>query len=362
MPQRLSPSCTRHVGLEHLRYIAAFFVVINHAWALMPKSDSPFHLFCTCTVYSVVNVAVPLFVMLSGAFLIKNERNANAWRFWWHSFKKLFPLSFAFFLLAFFWQSPLWEGYMAGEYSFPQLLQLTLRWYAHGAALPLWYLCMLPGLYLALPFIVRLRQSCSFKSFVVVSCILFAGGIASELYSLRLPHPFSALSWLGYFTLGAVLLSLSDKKRLPAIKVLIIAACITVTCCIAYLYCSLYHEANIYQRLGRLIMPFVYILSILLFGLFAQLRPKPRAWVLTLSQLSFLIYLTHVPCQRVIRAILFHTGHIEQLHATVLNNVLFAACSLIFSTIAAYIIHRVYGKLVIFTHGVSVKLFKPHQD
>ena len=100
------------MGLEYLRSIAAVVVVINHAWFMGAEAASPIHAFWTAIVYSIVLVGVPVFVMLSGAFLIKNERNTQAWRFWAHSFKKLFPLSFAFFVLAFFWQSSLWSNYI----------------------------------------------------------------------------------------------------------------------------------------------------------------------------------------------------------------------------------------------------------
>ena len=80
---------SRHMGLEYLRGIAALMVVINHSW-YMPFNSNNIHIFATSCVYSLVLMAVPLFVILSGAFLINNPKNTNAKYFYWHSFKKIF--------------------------------------------------------------------------------------------------------------------------------------------------------------------------------------------------------------------------------------------------------------------------------
>lgn len=87
------------------------------------------HNFLTSLAYSIVWVAVPLFLMMSGAFLIRNGRNENVGRFWWHCIKKLGPLSLAFMLLAFFWQTSLWDEYVMGKYGTKELLFRMLRWY-----------------------------------------------------------------------------------------------------------------------------------------------------------------------------------------------------------------------------------------
>ncbi len=333
------------MGLEYLRSLAAMLVVINHAWFMGAEAASPIHAFWTAIVYSIVLVGVPVFVMLSGAFLIKNERNTQAWRFWTHSFKKLFPLSFAFFVLAFFWQSSLWSNYIQGQYGTAELLKKIVHWYGGGAALPLWYLCMLPGLYFAVPFMAKLWKTCRLKTFVAISIPLYMGYLIAFYIDFTLPHPFSAALWLGHFMLGCIMLALVEKQRLPSIKACCIAIGITISCSVVCLYYHFLQSPDIYSYLWQIGMPFISLLSILLFALFAQIRTAPKPWVLLISQLSFLIYLTHVPCQRVIRCILFHTGYINELHATALNNALFALSSLVLSITAAYCIHRIYGKL-----------------
>ena len=72
---------SRHMGLEYLRVIAAYMIVWIHAWSMEVDANAV-DIFAAAIVYSLVQVAVPVFVFLSGAFLIPNERNQHAIRFW----------------------------------------------------------------------------------------------------------------------------------------------------------------------------------------------------------------------------------------------------------------------------------------
>ena len=340
MPQQRS----RHMGLEYLRCLAAMMVVILHAW-FMPSNASQVYIFCTAIVYSVVSIAVPLFVMMSGAFLILNERNVQAGRFWLHCFKKMFPLSFAFFVLAFFWQSHLWENYVEGKYSGWELFLKTLRWYGGGAEAPLWYLCMLPGLYGVVPLLARMWKRVSLCCFSLVALAFYGLGIYARLDEVHLFHPFSAIFWLGYFMLGAVLMNLAGKQKLPSCKVCLSLIILTVLVGVAYLYRIFSENTNIYETLGDDTYLLTLVLTLLAFTLAVQWKPEANKLIVKGAELSFLVYLSHVPCQRIIRAVLYHTGYIDGLHTSVIANSLFAVSSLIFAFIAAYVIHRVYQRI-----------------
>ncbi len=335
----------RHMGLEYLRVLAAYMVVINHAWFMERSATLP-DIFMTALVYSVVLVAVPLFVLLSGAFLITNEKNISALSFWKHSFIKLFPLSFCFFVLAFFWETSMWEHFLAGKMDLPQLGWAIISWYGGGAAAPLWYLCMLPGLYFMLPFLARLWQKTSKQRFFILGLSAYCVYAVAEVYEINLPHPFSAVFWLGLFMLGASILKsgILTNKYVRIALCFVYVACLVV--CICHLNVKISENTAIYDEIGQNYLPFNLILAPCLFAFFAAWKPARRAWVLWLSRLSFLVYLTHVPCQRVIRAILYHSGYIEQLHEGWVNNLLFALASCIFATVAAWVIDKVYGSLV----------------
>ena len=340
MPQQRS----RHMGLEYLRCLAAMMVVILHAW-FMPSDASQVYIFCSAIVYSVVSIAVPSFVMMSGAFLILNERNVQAGRFWLHCFKKMFPLSFAFFVLAFFWESNLWENYVEGKNSGWELFLQTVRWYGGGAAAPLWYLCMLPGLYCVAPLLARMWKRMSLLCFSLVALAFYGLGIYAHLSEVHWFHPFSAIFWLGHFMLGAVLMGLADKQKLPSCKMCLSLIILTVSAGVVYLYRVFSENTNIYEKIGDNTYLLTMVLTLLAFTLAVQWKPEANKLIVKGAELSFLVYLSHVPCQRIIRAVLYHTGYIDELHASVLANCLFAVSSLIFAFIAAYVIHLVYQRI-----------------
>ncbi len=340
-PTKDKTKCSRHMGLEYLRSIAAIMVVINHAW-FMEANASPAHIFTTAIVYTLVLSAVPLFVLMSGAFLIPNARNTSALQFWAHSLKKLFPLSLLFFTLAFFWETDLWNKFTGLE-----LLSKTLKWYGNGAATPLWYLCMLPGLYFVLPFLSRLWQHITIKKITLIGTFFLILNVYVNMCKLHLTHPLSAVCWLGHFILGAVLLTLARQNKLPSQKKLLTATLITITASVAFLFIKFSQNTNIYDNIGINSYFPILILTFLLFCIFSKWNPAPQKLIIWLSELSFLIYLTHVPCQRIIRAILYHIGYISQLHSTILNNVLFSIASLILAISAAYVIHKIYHFLVV---------------
>lgn len=148
--------------------------------------------------------------------------------------------------------------------------------------------------------------------------------------------------------MGAVIMELAEKKRMPGVKLCLIILVILLSVCTCLMHFSLMHNSEnekIYNVIVSYALPFSWFACLVWFALFAQLNPAPYKWVSLLSQLSFLIYLTHVPCQRIIRAVLFRAGYIDQLHETWLNNVLFAICSVALSIAVSFVIHKIYSRV-----------------
>lgn len=342
----------RHMGLEYLRILAAYMVVVNHSWFLESGATTS-DILVTALVYTVVLIAVPLFVMLSGAFLIPNARNERALSFWRHSFVKLFPLSLPFFLLAFFWESDLWENYADGNYGIFELFIRIIQWLAAGPSFALWYLCMLPGLYFLVPLLARIWQHCSGAMFFCFAMLMYGVWITANYFTVSLPHPFSALLWLGHLTLGAVLLKWAARfdRKMAYITFVLLLLSITAGACWYYYVFS--ETENIYNILSSVDYPVLAIITPLMFIVFAQWKPRVRQWVIKLSQLTLLIYLVHSPCMKAVRAILYRVGCIEQLHSSWVNNFLFAVTMCFASTVCAYIIHECYICIVRFLGRVA---------
>ena len=334
----------RHMGMEYLRILAAIMVVVLHAWYMKPGASMA-HIWGSSLIYSMAGTAVPLFVLISGAFLIPNTRNTAPFRFWGHSIRKLFPLSLAFFILAFFWQGQLWQQYTAGHFSSAEFVWKILQWYGAGAEHPLWYLCMLPGLYLAVPLLAWLWQRLSARHFATLALLMMSLSIYLKRSGITLPHPFSALCWLGYFMLGALLLHQARQKKLPPLRLLIPAAGLTIAGSMLFLFSKLSLLPDFYEHLEDLTYYPLMVLSFLLFCIFAQWNPAPQKTIIHLSGLTFLVYLVHMPCQRIICAILYHTGFSHLLHADTLCNVLYTLAGVVSAILAAFILNKGYKLL-----------------
>ena len=86
-------------------------------------------------------------------------------------------------------------------------------------------------------------------------------------------------------------------------------------------------------------------LAFLLFCIAAQWNPAPRKSIIHLSELTFLVYLVHMPCQRIICAILYHTGFSHLLHADTMCNVLYTLAGVVSAILAAFILNKGYKLL-----------------
>lgn len=341
------PISTRHMGLEYLRIYAASMVVINHAWSI-DINASKLHFYSTVVLYSIVLIAVPLFVLLSGAFLITNKKNINSFSFWKHSFKKLFPFSFIFIVFAFYTETHVIDYFISGKYNFSEFIKEIFKCYSYGIAVPLWYICMLPGLYFAVPILAKMWKNVRLSSFFLLALLFFiiACMVEARFININLPNPFSAILWLGLFMLGAFIIHIVSNCKSNPTPYFAIILFLLFSISIIRAFILVPYGNNLYESMNNCPLFFPILFAPLIFAIFARWHPKSNKYIILLSQLSFLIYLTHVPCQRAIRAILFHAGYIDQLHSTLWNNLLYAICSLITSIIAAYIIQKSYNTII----------------
>lgn len=159
-------SKTRESNFDLLRIISAFAVIMLHIsyWFLRIDDTSVFtncH-FPTLFMTSITRFAVPCFFMLSGAFILADERNADHKYFYKKSFKNIGITGAIFCLLyvlynivkimasTFILHRRGADDMLHGIFSIIKSL-IAGRPYGH-----LWYLFTLAGLYLAAPFVIHL--------------------------------------------------------------------------------------------------------------------------------------------------------------------------------------------------------------
>lgn len=200
-----SNQTSRNTALDTLRTLSILFVIAIHTAGrfLMPYAGYTKSVFLQgAVIESLVQWGVPLFVMLSGAFVLGG--NDSVQKIYGKRLPKLFwPL---LLWLPVNW---LWVLLTGGS---AKLIQLFL----HGQPfMHLWFMVMLIGLYLIIPLLNRLIKKAGHHPSVLYILVLFFMFIAVlwRLYIYRTAptdfnlymHPLLFLQYTGYFLAGYVL-------------------------------------------------------------------------------------------------------------------------------------------------------------
>lgn len=206
--------------VDGTRCVAALAVVLLHAAASAVTDSSLLgssgwwaaNLFDSATRW-----CVPVFVMLSGALLLAPGHQDQAWADFYRRrlIRVLLPLAFwSLFYLAY---DSGWVLARGGEPDWRFMLRQTLVGmpYFH-----LWFLFMLPGLYLLTPLLRQLLAVLCRRQRVVLCAGLFALAAASRLFAVWRGDgpPFFALLFLpyiGYFLAGHLIATGSRTSRWP---------------------------------------------------------------------------------------------------------------------------------------------------
>ena len=168
----------REGNYDLLRIISAAAVVMIHVSATwfygavdnIPESglsitdiQSPYLI---CIYNSLSRFAVPCFVMLSGAFILENEKNIEYKKFYSKSFAKIGIPTIIFSVIYVLYAIP-W-GVIGIDRGIHALLKDIIK----GAPMHhLWYLYMMIGVYALAPIVLRFKNSISEKSFHKVAFI-----------------------------------------------------------------------------------------------------------------------------------------------------------------------------------------------
>lgn len=336
----------RHGGLDALRALAALFVIVNHA-TYLPAGSGEDAMWSTAVIYTIVFSAVPLFVMMSGAFILNRDKNSNAWSFYWHSIKKLFPLS-ALMFLAYFWLYTDHPGQLVrGTESLGSVVKHMIVWYGNGPPGALWYICMLPGLYLLAPLLVTVRRKTSlWVQALLCGAFMVLYFCQYGLHLWNLVHPLSAVSWIGYFLMGMILMNLAKAQRLPSVRCTAWVGLCLIAASLFRAHAYIAAHEDIYPQMEAYMTPSSLIVACMLFIIFAQLKDLRIGWVgAKFAEVSFLVYLTHSLVLRMLRSVLYHLDLISQLHYSYSVSILFTVSGVILTFLLSWVLDATYKRV-----------------
>lgn len=323
MPARASSSGSEHVSsrilaFDFIRCVACFAVIVLHAkHSFVGEAALSFAWNVATLCRSFARPAVPLFVMISGYFLLRKTYNSSETARFYRRRLSTVGVPFAFWA-TFYFAANVAEGRLRGvpfDAIFAEHFAATLR-NGHGYGYHLWYLYMLAGLYAATPLVATWFDAFSRRGVVVATSILTLVVGAASAATLWLdgrcgpPTIFIAfVYYLPYFLWGKILGDFALASSRPFLPSASFGVFVFST--FAAFGTQIYWgDPNVFyaNSAGGASTPLVFIqsLSFYVFALSWRSNPilkRPKALAL-LASLSFGVYLVHLCCYDAARFLL----------------------------------------------------------
>lgn len=222
-----APCSTRVLWLEALRILAAFLVIVNHTNSSIFQRSDPGQLTWHMSIlwYYLSKLAVPLFVMISGALLLKRrdglkktaQRVARV-------LAALVCASYVYFLYDAWVNWGLWPRAIRLDILLSRILRMEIT---DG----FWYLYFYLALLVTMPLWQRLRSRMSARQrlWLVAACFVLGAGLplaGHYIPWLRVPEHIMAclpVSYIGLLFAGDLVCSTEPAKRMtvPALALLL---------------------------------------------------------------------------------------------------------------------------------------------
>ncbi|MGL5351150.1 MAG: acyltransferase [Cetobacterium sp.] len=279
----------RNNSLDTLRVFACFLVVLLHVSAgYVLKNINSYNIQFTIGNFydSLSRISVPIFVMLSGAFILDNSKNKSFIYFYKKSFYKIIIPTFIWSLVYILYIRIL--NYKTIDFNYINLIK---NWFYGRPYYHLWYMYMAIGLYAVAPVIVLIKDEVEERDFFKAALIILLFNMVTSRYS-TLFWLIQFNSYIGYFMLGYALKSYYTKNKFDVrysigVWILSVLAIFIIT--------EVYVKYNIFEKtlyFYNNLSPFVIIGSIFAFITFLNLDIKSKYFEY-MSKYTFNIYLIH---------------------------------------------------------------------
>lgn len=277
----------RENNYDLLRLISCMAVIVNHSFGVPPEQMEVLPVWYIGGLLTYF--AVPCFFMMSGAFLLDEDRNINFSYFYKRNLAKMIRCYITIVIFLFIYTC-------ICAYRFDQFYQITVFIKNLLKGMPagvLWYMTVLVMIYLAVPLLVYLRIQIKLGQFAIVAVGILIIGMVCEV-DPTVYYSVGQLKYVSYFMLGYVIKKYLCKVcvKLPQISawggycILAIAALGGLF----YIY-GMYHWGfPSYYAVWTYFSIFLVPYSILVFIGFGLLKVKHSIY---LAQYTFPIYCVH---------------------------------------------------------------------
>lgn len=286
----------REGAFDYLRILCTIAVILLHVSAL-----SVTKMLETGDIAWVPNVlnciprfAVPCFVMLSGAFLLDDERNCDYGYFYKKTLTKLL-IPVAVFSAIYFVYCEIQAGMeiLGGEETLSAVIRPALNVIKGAPFYHMWYVFMLIGLYLSVPVIMNAKKTVSFQWLERASWVILVISMLSyntSTHTLKWDIGLSAC-FLGYFLMGYVIRKKYMTEKSLWRGILYISTGGGTLVLISVMRMKRLFELDAAASVVGEYAPFVVLMSLLIFAGFSNFH-----LIINISNISaktFYIYLLH---------------------------------------------------------------------
>lgn len=335
---------SRYNNYDLLRVIACVFVIIIHvSYGFLTTNSLKSNLFDLTSVIAwntFSRIAVPIFIMLSGAFLLSNSKNENYKTFYLKSFKKIGVPTIVFSLLFFVYYMLLNVLQIKiGIKEVDSLVEPVVALISGTPYYHFWYLYTIIWLYVLTPVIIRIKNSINHVCYRNVAIIFLIVGCICDLTST---HYFAfdlgfSIHYLGYFLIGDVIKTKyeDNKSRKKFYLYLFLSIIVLVILCPIY---KIFYIKGMNSFTANFIQgnfnPLIVFSAIMFFSAFSNLTVKRQ--FSKLSEITLYIYLFHViPCD-IIFKICRYLGIVDNINPNIV---------IVIGTIFCFIVSLMLSKI-----------------
>lgn len=256
------------------------------------------HVFYSCLFNVLSRFAVPCFVMLSGAFALDSEKNAQYLYYYKKVFRRIGIPTIIFSILYFLYGilRQVAAIFIKGRPA-TGIVGVILSAIKGAPFYHMWYLYMMAGVFLLVPFVIKFKNEVGWKIFRRVAVVFFVTAILGMWTSRHKLYwdPGYSFCYLGYFMMGYVIRKSikTEEKNWKAILFVLGGICVLVlVACLRYVQAGYgIEDKDLKYGLVGPNNPLIAAASLLIFTGFSKLNFHKD--VTKLSRLAFLIYLIH---------------------------------------------------------------------
>lgn len=279
----------RAINFDCMRVFAMCMVILNHIADpfVLNGNQIWLHTGYTYVFESVSHCAIPLFLMLTGVFVIEKAGKTTPKNFYLHSAKKL-GIPFIIFVIIYFVYNiciaktkavgDIWGGILTG----------FVGMYAH------WYMIMLVMIYAFLPLVAFIKNRVSNRAWTKGVIIFFVWVMCGHYFeNTNSAWSLCNMYFMGYVLMGNIIYQKlkSRKNNIVGFGFILCGLAILVFNGAA-LYYVVMDGGDYYNKLLNLYgAPLIIIASVIIFSGFVMLNVKLN--VRSLAEISYIVFLSH---------------------------------------------------------------------